>query len=399
MKKRVAMILALILLMAAVSGCGGDKTPVYVQSVNEIMGYGAAGEFNVCSGVVAAQNETKIEKDADRKVAELKVEAGQDVSKGDVLFVYDMEEAKLTVDKAELELEQLKNSVTDLEDQIKEVENEKKYASSSDQLSYTVRIQALETDKMEAEYNISVKERELESMKATVGDGQVKAPISGKVKSVNENGAVDEMTGAQLPYIVLIEEGAYRVKGTVNELNRNNYFEGQSVIIRSRIDSKQTWRGTIELIESTPEESQNNNGFYYGASDEMTSSSSYPFYVQLESTDGLLLGQHVYIEPDGGQENVRKGLWLNAAYIFEEDDSYYVWAADDDEIEKREIQIGTMDEELYLYEIISGLSGADLIAFPDDTIQEGAPITQTPIAEDGFDEMAAENMPEVGGIG
>lgn len=399
MKRRVTIILVLILLMAAVSGCGGDKTPVYVQSVNEIMGYGAAGEFNVCSGVVAAQNETKIEKDADRKVAELKVEAGQDVSKGDVLFVYDMEEAKLTVDKAELELEQLKNSVTDLEDQIKEVENEKKYASSSDQLSYTVRIQALETDKMEAEYNISVKERELESMKATVGDGQVKAPISGKVKSVNENGAVDEMTGAQLPYIVLIEEGAYRVKGTVNELNRNNYFEGQSVIIRSRIDSEQTWRGTIELIESTPEESQNNNGFYYGASDEMTSSSSYPFYVQLESTDGLLLGQHVYIEPDGGQEDVRKGLWLNAAYIFEEDDGYYVWAADDDEIEKREVQIGTMDEELYLYEIISGLSGADLIAFPDDTIQEGAPITQTPIAEDGFDEMAVEDMPEVGGIG
>lgn len=399
MKKRVAMILALILLMAAVSGCGGDKTPVYVQSVNEIMGYGAAGEFNVCSGVVAAQNETKIEKDADRKVAELKVEAGQDVSKGDVLFVYDMEEAKLTVDKAELELEQLKNSVTDLEDQIKEVENEKKYASSSDQLSYTVRIQALETDKMEAEYNISVKERELESMKATVGDGQVKAPIGGKVKSVNENGAVDEMTGAQLPYIVLIEEGAYRVKGTVNELNRNNYFEGQSVIIRSRIDSEQTWRGTIDLIESTPEESQNNNGFYYGASDEMTSSSSYPFYVQLESTDGLLLGQHVYIEPDGGQEDVRTGLWLNAAYIFEEDDSYYVWAADDDEIEKREVQIGTMDEELYLYEIVSGLSGTDLIAFPDDTIQEGAPITQTPIAEDGFDEMAAEDMPQVGGIG
>ena len=399
MKKRVAMILVLILLMAAVSGCGGDKTPVYVQSVNEIMGYGAAGEFNVCSGVVVAQNETKIEKDADRKVAELKVEAGQDVSKGDVLFVYDMEEAKLTVDKAELELEQLKNSVTDLEDQIKEVENEKKYASSSDQLSYTVRIQALETDKMEAEYNISVKERELESMKATVGDGQVKAPIGGKVKSVNENGAVDEMTGAQLPYIVLIEEGAYRVKGTVNELNRNNYFEGQNVIIHSRTDSEQTWRGTIELIESTPEESQNNNGFYYGASDEMTSSSSYPFYVQLESTDGLLLGQHVYIEPDGGQEDVRKGLWLNAAYIFEEDDSYFVWAADDDEIEKRKVQIGTMDEELYLYEIISGLSGTDLIAFPDDTIQEGAPITQTPITEDGFDEMAAENMPEVGGIG
>lgn len=325
MKKQGIFIFILILVLMFVSGCGETLPSVYVQSVNEIMGYSAAGEYNVCSGIVVAQNETKIERDAERKISELKVEAGQNVSEGDVLFVYDMEEAKLTIDKAELELEQLKNSVTDIEEQIKELESEKKYASSSDQLSYTVRIQSLETDKLEAEYNISVKEAELESMKASIGDGEVRAPISGKVKSINENGAVDEMTGAMLPYIVLIEEGAYRIKGTVNELNRGDFFEGQSVIIRSRIDSEQTWHGMIELIESTPDESQNNNN--YGMSDEMTSSSSYPFYVQLENTDDLLLGQHVYIEPDAGQNEEQSGLWLNAAYVAgSEEEGYYVWA-------------------------------------------------------------------------
>lgn len=398
MKKQWIFILVLLLLATAVCGCGNNLPAVYVQSVNEIMGYGTAGEFNICSGIVVAQNETKIEKDADRKVAEQKVEVGQSVSAGDVLFVYDMEDAKLTIDKAELELEQLKNSVTDLEEQIKEVENEKKYAPSSEQLSYTIRIQTLETDKLEAEYNISVKERELESMKSTVGDGEVKAPVSGKVKSINENGAVDEMTGAPLPYIVLIEEGAYRIKGTVNELNRGDFFEGQSVVIHSRIDDKQTWQGTVELIESTPDNSQDNNMYYYGATDEMTSSSNYPFYVQLESTDGLVLGQHVYIEPDGGQENDRSGLWLSASYIMgSEEEGYYVWAADDDEIEKREVQIGSKDEELYLYEIVSGLSGTDLIAFPEDSIEEGAPITQTPVFEEN--NGGAEAVPQDGGFG
>ena len=398
MKKQGIFIFILILILMLVSGCGETLPSVYVQSVNEIMGYSAAGEYNVCSGIVVAQNETKIERDAERKISELKVEAGQNVSEGDVLFVYDMEEAKLTIDKAELELEQLKNSVTDIEEQIKELESEKKYASSSDQLSYTVRIQSLETDKLEAEYNISVKEAELESMKASIGDGEVRAPISGKVKSINENGAVDEMTGAMLPYIVLIEEGAYRIKGTVNELNRGDFFEGQSVIIRSRIDSEQTWHGMIELIESTPDESQNNNN--YGMSDEMTSSSSYPFYVQLENTDDLLLGQHVYIEPDAGQNEEQSGLWLNAAYVAgSEEEGYYVWAADkNDKIEKREVVIGSIDEEMFLYEIVSGLTGTDRIAFPEEGIREGAPIAETPVATEAFEEEYYDDT-QVGGVG
>lgn len=400
MKKQGILIFILILVLMLVSGCGETLPPVYVQSVNEIMGYSAAGEYNVCAGIVVAQNETEIEKDEERKISELKVEAGQSVSAGDVLFVYDMEEAKLSIDKAELEVEQLKNTISDIEEQIKELESEKKYASSSDQLSYTVRIQSLETDKLEAEYNISVKEAELESMKASIGDGEVRAPISGKVKSINENGAVDEMTGAALPYIVLIEEGAYRIKGTVNELNRGDFFEGQSVIIRSRIDSEQTWHGMIELIESTPDESQNNNMYYNGMSDEMTSTSSYPFYVQLENTDDLLLGQHVYIEPDAGQNEEQSGLWLNAAYVAgSEEEGYYVWAADKhDEIEKREVVVGTIDEEMFLYEIVSGLSGTDRIAFPEEGIREGAPIAETPVATEAYEEENYDNAP-VGGVG
>ena len=398
MKKQGILIFILILVLMLVSGCGETLPPVYVQSVNEIMGYSAAGEYNICAGIVVAQNETEIEKDEERKISELKVEAGQSVSAGDVLFVYDMEEAKLSIDKAELEVEQLKNTISDIEEQIKELESEKKYASSSDQLSYTVRIQSLETDKLEAEYNISVKEAELESMKASIGDGEVRAPISGKVKSINENGAVDEMTGAMLPYIVLIEEGAYRIKGTVNELNRGDFFEGQSVIIRSRIDSEQTWHGMIELIESTPDESQNNNN--YGMSDEMTSSSSYPFYVQLENTDDLLLGQHVYIEPDAGQNEEQSGLWLNAAYVAgSEEEGYYVWAADkNDKIEKREVVIGSIDEEMFLYEIVSGLTGTDRIAFPEDGIREGAPIAETPVATEAYEEEYY-NDAQVGGVG
>ena len=52
--------------------------------------------------------------------------------------------------------------------------------------------------------------------------------------------------------------------------------------------------------------SNSSNSYYFGgSSDDTTSSSTYPFYVTLDSSDGLMLGQHVYIEMDEGQEERR----------------------------------------------------------------------------------------------
>lgn len=386
MKKRfMAIALILLLTLTLLAGCGNDLPAVYVQSVQEIMGYGSLGEFNLCAGVVIARNEVKIERDENRKIASLNVEPGQDVSEGDVLFSYDMDEMQLTIDKAVLEIEQLKNTVTDCDTQIAELEKEKARASESDQLSYTVRIQTVQTNKKETEYNITVKERELETLKTTVGNGEVTSPITGRVKAVNENGGYDDYTGMPLPYITLIEAGAYRVKGKVNELNRNDFFVGQSVVVRSRSDANATWTGVIAEIDSSPEENNNSGGMiYYGYSDEMTTSSSYPFYVDLDEMDGLLLGQHVYIEPEGGQSEEQTGLTLDASYVFgSEEEGFFVWAANDaDEIEKRRVTVGALDEFTYQYEILDGLTAEDRIAFPDDTVQEGAPVTEIPTMPD-----------------
>lgn len=382
MKKRlIAGALALMLLVCGLSGCSEQLPAVYVQSVSQIMGYGTMGANNFCAGVVVAQNEVKIERDENRKVAELKVEVGQSVTAGDVLFVYDTDEIRLTIDKAELEIEQMKNSIKDYDEQIKQLEKEKKNAPESEQLSYTVNIQTLEASKKETEYNITVKQRELQQLKQNAGNGAVTAPIDGKIKAINENGGNDEMTGQPLPYITLIQSGAYRVKGKVNELNLSEFYVGQSVIVRSRADESQTWTGTIAQLDTAPESSGNNGMNYFGSgvSDEMTSTSSYPFYVDLDTVDGLLLGQHVFVEPNYGQNEQTDGLSLYADYVLgSEEEGYYVWAAnEDDKIEKRSITVGSFDEMLYCYVITGGLTADDRIAYPEESIQEGAPVTDT----------------------
>ena len=383
MKKRLfAGALLLALLLGTLTGCGNKLPAVYVQSVSQIMGYGTMGGSNACAGVVVAQSEVKVERDESRKVAELRVEVGQTVSAGEVLFVYDTDEIQLTIDRAKLEIEQMKNTVKDYTEQITQLEKEKKSAPESEKLSYTVRIQSLEADKKETEYNITVKERELADLQENVGSGAVTAPIDGKIKTINENGGYDNMTGQPLPYITMIQDGAYRVKGKVNELNLSEFYVGQTVTIRSRADETMTWTGMIAEIDTAPE-TNNNDGMYYdygfGVSDEMTSTSSYPFYVDLDTVDGLLLGQHVFIEAGGGLTETLEGVSLYADYVLgSEEEGYYVWAANaDNEIEKRTVTVRSFDEMLYCYVIAEGLTAEDRIAFPDDSIQEGAPVTDT----------------------
>lgn len=380
MKKRLfAGAMSLALLLGGLTGCGNKLPAVYVQSVAQIMGYGTMGGSNACAGVVVAQKEVKVERDENRKIAELRVEVGQTVSAGEVLFVYDTDEIQLTIDRAKLEIEQMKNTVKDYTEQITQLEKEKKSAPESEKLSYTVRIQSLEADKKETEYNITVKERELADLQENVGSGAVTAPIDGKIKTINENGGYDDMTGQPLPYITMIQDGAYRVKGKVNELNLGEFYVGLPVTVRSRADETMTWTGMISQVDTAPE-TNNNDGMYYydnGVSDEMTSTSSYPFYVDLDTVDGLLLGQHVFIEPGTAQPAEQEGISLYADYVLgSEEAGYYVWAANaDDEIEKRPVTVGSFDEMLYCYVITEGLTADDRIAFPDESIQEGAPVT------------------------
>lgn len=393
MKKQTAILLLIVLLAAALlAGCGSSKATVNVQSVAMITGYGTAGSFNTCAGVVIAQDEIKVERDENRKVAELKVTVGQTVKQGEVLFVYDMEETKLTIEKAELEIESLKNNISDFDTRVAQLQKEKANAPASDQLSYTVQIQSLQADKKEAQYNLTVKEKELENMKATSESGEVLSPIDGKVQTINENGGTDNTTGQALPYIALIQDGDYRVKGKINELNRSEFHEGTRVVVRSRADSSQTWSGTISKIDQNNPSSGKNTGYFYGENDDTTTSSSYPFYVSLDSTDGLMLGQHVYIEQDAGQSETESGLWLDASYLGgTEEDGFYVWAADKhDKLEKRSVKTGNFDAEMNRYQITDGLTPEDYIAFPADDLEAGAPVVKNDTSDSPVDEPSME---------
>ena len=373
-KRFAALLCAAVMLFAA--GCSDSGTAVFVQSVESLSAMGGIAPGDRFAGLVVSENVAEINKDESKTVKELLVKEGDDVTEGQTLFLYDTDQLQLELDRKELELEQLKASIANYKTQISELEAQRKKASSDQQLAYTIQIQTLQLDLKEAELNQKAKETEVAQANAILENATVVAPVSGRVRAISENGY--DNYGNPLPYITIQQSGAYRVKGTIGELQRGGLMEGTRVKILSRTDSR-VWYGTVTLIDYENPSQGSQYDMYYGmAADEMTSSSRYPFYAELDDTEGLLLGQHVYLEMDTGDAPV-SGISVGSYFIcYDEDDVPYVWADNRGKLEKRVVELGAYNDMTDTYTVSLGLTEKDYIAYPDPELcVEGAPTTRT----------------------
>ena len=411
MKKRILILLGILIIGGGAAGAcwkaglfgqqevSGDV--IYVTQISEINGE-ASGMSNRYAGVVEPQETVEVELENGRTVKEVQVKTGDQVKKGQLLFEYDLSSIQDSLEEAKLELDRLKNEAASLNEQIKTLENEKKKASQDNQLSYTIEIETNKMNLKKNEYSQKSKQAEIEKLQSATGNTEVRSSIDGVIQkidtsklSTDDGDSMDDSGSSDMysysdtgsgnssnAFITILSTGSYRVKGTINELNIQNIVEGESVIIRSRVDSSQTWRGTMGTIDKDSATSNSSSNSYFGmmdaSGDSQTSSSTYPFYVELDSSEGLMLGQHVYIEKDEGQEEKKAGLWLSEFYIADADtEKPYVWVAGKDEkLEKRSVILGQYDEELGEYEIADGLTKDDYIAYPSENLKEGMATTK-----------------------
>ena len=210
----------------------------------------------------------------------------------------------------------------------------------------------------------------------TVLPSSTNDPIDGTIRTVSEDNYEQ--------YIVIQQTGAYRVKGVLNEMNMGmGIMEGTAVEIVSRLDPTQTWTGTVELVDYENAEQNSYDSMYYGNVNGMTASSSYPFYIALDSTDGLLLGQHVYIQI-AVQVMDPTVPWVPESYLMElvYDDmtgtaTASVWMVGaEGTLVKQTVTLGDYDMTTGSYQILEGLDFVDYVADPTDPgCKEGAAIS------------------------
>lgn len=394
MKRKLAGLLVCALCLT-LSACASSAAAVYVQSVERLAAMGGIAPGNRFLGMVVSEHTAEINRDADKTIAELLVKEGDDVTEGQALFSYDTEELQLNLDKKNLELQQLKSSIETYKQKIATLEKERDTVSGTARLQYTVEIQSAQVDQKEAELKLKTKEDEVKKAQELLDNSTVVSPITGRVQKINESDTTGS-DGKPSAYIVIQQSGSYRVKGVLGELQRGSLKEGDRVKLVPRTDDNTVWTGSVTLVDyenpSQGSETDRNMGI---ASDEMSTASKYPFYVALDSTDGLMLGQHLYIELDTGDD--APGVGISGAFLcYNEDGSAYVWAEKGGKLEKRAVTLGDYDPMTDVQKITEGLSLEDYIAYPDPELcQPGAPTTHDqPVVET---EPVMEPVVEEGG--
>lgn len=386
MKKAAAWVLAGCLMLGLTS-CSVKENHVFVQKVSSLSQMGGIGANDRFNGMVVSESVTEIKRDEDKVVEAVYVREGDDVTEGQKLFTYDTDQLQLTLEKQKLELEQLASSIENYGEQIVQLEKDRDRAySASDKLKYTLQIQTNQIDLKEAELKLKTKQSEVQKSEHLLANALVTSPVDGRVTSINEEGGTDDY-GKPKAYITIQQTGSYRVKGTLNEMQRGAIMEGNRMRMESRLDPSQFWMGTVTLVDYENPVQGNNSRYVIASSDEMGFSSWYPFYVELDSSDGMILGQHLYMTVAGEEEKTLEGVTLGSSFLcYDEDGNTYVWADNQGRLEKRAVELGEHDMMRDAYQILSGLEDSDYVAFPDEAVCiEGAPTTKT--AQEGGKEQ------------
>ena len=389
MKKKTIIILIVLLALVAAAlllwrfvfsqkeDAGSTEDAVYVVTVAELTGQdGALGVANRFAGVVEAQETWSVNQNPDATVKEILVSVGDEVKTGDTLFTYDTEKFLADQEQAEIELERMTNELDAITKMIEQLQADQKKAKAEEQADYTIRIQDAELQKKQKELDIKSKNLTISKLIESQSQSAVTSEIDGVVRSINDGtSSNDYMDGTDSnAFMTIMKTGSLRVKGTINEQHIGQIMVGSPVIVHSRVDDAITWRGSISEINT--DSTVGNQNAYYGAGD---SGSNYHFYVALDSAEDMMIGQHVYLEPDIGQgeENLLEGLWIPSYMVdLSDPEQPVVWADENGKLARRPVETGVEDEELMMVEILGGLEQDDAIAFPEETLQEGMRVSR-----------------------
>ena len=374
MKKTVIALGAALLI--GLSGCG-KQTLIQVEQAGMLTT--AATSSDKFAGVVVSDNAVEIDRDSDKQISELYVSVGDTVRVNEKLFEYDTDTLSLTIDKQKLEMDKLTQQIKDLDTQIKALEKQittekkKKEKEQDKNLLATLDLQlrSVKADHTQATYDKQTLQAEITYNQNMLKNAVVRSPIKGTVRAINENGS---------PYITIQQAGAFQVKGSLNELSLNaGIMEGVAVTILSRVDPTRFWTGVVTMVDYNAGSSEE-NGY---VSDGMSTSTSYPFYITLDNTDGLLLGQHVYIQISAAAISddllrIPEGYVMDIAMNEETwETTGTVWTLNPEtgKLTRATVILGEYDSTYGTYVILDGITAESYLADPADPgVKEGAEV-------------------------
>ncbi|MBO6154048.1 MAG: HlyD family efflux transporter periplasmic adaptor subunit [Lachnospiraceae bacterium] len=299
-KKVLIIVIIVALIIAAAVGIFISRLKSAIMDGIDGTYYEGGEYSNYYSGVVEAQQTWNINLDSSKELAETYVQEGDIVTVGQPLLLYKVTEQQTQLASKRLEIESLGNEITDYNNQIASLQAQLEGASEMMKLEISSQISDMNASIKQAQMSQKTLNAEIADLQKTIDNATVVSKMDGVVKSISQSAG----TSGE-PYMVILATGQYRVKASVDELNVSSLSEGMEVEVHSRVDESKVWKGKISEINTGETNSQTNTengGMSYsgdtsGVMNSENSATKYTFYVTIEDTTGLLLGQHVYVTP------------------------------------------------------------------------------------------------------
>ena len=362
-------------ILERVGATNGDSSEVYVMPLSEIMGANSSYSTNVFMGVVEGQESTSLTKSSERELDKVFVSEGDVVSVGTPLFSYksdkleaDNTQLAFDIERSNLQIKEYTDNIAKNQAELDKIKTDtEEDKNKREQLNN--EINGWNTDIAIAQNNIAQTEAKIEENNKKINNSTVSSTVAGTITKVADDTNPYTTDGT---FITILASKEMRVKGQINEQNVWAINVDEPVTLRSRVDKSQTWHGTITKIDTESKQEENNNA--YGGNSSEGSSTKYPFYVTLDDSEGLMMGQHLYIElgqTDATQMDFSDGTYIYDYYIsYDEDGNPFVWASKGGKLVKQSIELGDYYDEQMVYSV-SGIDKDTQIAYPMEDYTDG----------------------------
>lgn len=286
-------------------------------------------------------------------------------SSGDIWYIF-------SGVRVNAELDQLKAQLAAIE----------KVQDGSD--SYTATELAKEISEKESEVktlNIKKQQEELklESLQSVAANGVVYATVQGHVKSIEENENSSSGGNGNAAFMVVTSDDGLYVSGTVSELSLDTVVPGTLVTANSW-ESGQSFEAVITKVSDVP--TQGNSW-----SDGNPNVSYYEYTAYIQDSSSLKNGEYVDLVIGGKsgengeaieeEEEETGGIYIEKAYVRQEDGKSYCMIADENNRLKKQYVLTGRTVWGTAIEIKAGLKEEDLIAFPyGKNVTEGVLVSE-----------------------
>lgn len=287
-RKAVAIVIIIIAILIVIAFAMRRRSTKPVSGTGNDVPTSGQDASNLYMGEVKPQKAWEIQKDAEKKIKEVYVSEGDEVKNGQQLFAYDSTDDQSALSQAKIELEDMGNQLKDLNNQLKQLQDQKSAGQNEGFDDIDDQINDVKNTIRQTELGQKTKQLDINNIQSRIDNSVVKSTIDGVVKHI-----ATSSDSENTPYMTIQSSGAFRIKCRIDELNVGNIKEGMKVKVYSRVSDK-TWDGTISKIDTDTKSGVSEEQSQMMGEGEAT---NYDFYVNLDSSEELIIGQHVYVEP------------------------------------------------------------------------------------------------------